>query len=95
MAYEQKDNSGSLFINDKREKDTHPNRKGSIRVAGKDYWISAWDNVSKDGKEWISLSVQEKDAAHSAGIAKVQKAVETQPAQPGFTSADFDDEIGF
>ena len=34
--YEQKDNSGALFKNDKRETENHPHYKGSIRVDGKD-----------------------------------------------------------
>jgi hypothetical protein len=60
MAYEQKDNSGALFKNDKKTEDKHPDYKGSIQVAGIDYWISAWLKTGKNGK-FLSLSVQPKN----------------------------------
>ena len=56
-----KDNSGSLFVNDKREKDTHPQAKGSAMIDGREYWISAWTKTSASGKRWQSLSFQLKD----------------------------------
>jgi hypothetical protein len=60
MAYEQRDNSGSLFKNDKREKDTHPNATGQAMVDGVAYWVSAWTKESKNGK-WQSLSFKKKE----------------------------------
>ena len=60
-TYEQKDNSGALFINDKREKDTHPNAKGSALIGGVEYWVSAWTNTSSKGTKYQSLSFQRKD----------------------------------
>lgn len=61
MAYEQKDNSGSLFKNDKKETDKHPDYTGSVLVKGQQYFISAWLKKSKDGKPYMSLSFKEKD----------------------------------
>ena len=56
---EQRDNSGVLFANDKREKESHPNYKGNIRVDGKDYWISGWIKEGKNGK-FMGLAVSPK-----------------------------------
>ena len=55
-------NRGSLFRNDKKEKDSHPDYTGSINVDGADYWLSAWIKTSKAGKKYFSLSVKLKDA---------------------------------
>lgn len=63
MAYEQKDNTGSLFRNDKKEKDTHPNAKGSAMIDGISYWVAAWTKRDKDGNAYQSLSFTRKDAA--------------------------------
>ena len=47
MAYEHKENKGSIFKNEKKEKETHPDYTGQVNVAGKLYNISAWINERK------------------------------------------------
>ena len=42
MAYEQRDNSGSIFVNDRKEKDTHPDRTGTAMIDGVMYYVSGW-----------------------------------------------------
>jgi hypothetical protein len=73
MSYTPKDNSGTLFKNDKREKETHPNAKGSALIDGTEYWVSAWTKEGKAGK-FQSLSFERKDA-------KQAKAAPTRPSR--------------
>lgn len=61
MAYEQRDMSGSLFKNDKREKDTQPNARGTAMIDGVLYEISAWTKETKTGDKWQSLSFKRRD----------------------------------
>ena len=54
-------NSGALFKNDKGDNENRPDYKGSINVAGTDYWISSWLKTSQAGNKYMSLSVQVKE----------------------------------
>ena len=73
MAYEQKDNSGSIWVNDRKEKDTHPDRTGTVKVGGKDYYISGWLKEA-NGKKFMSLSFKPKEAQQAAKPAASQAA---------------------
>jgi hypothetical protein len=60
MAYETKELQGSLFRNQKREKDSQPNMTGSAKIGGVEYWISGWTKGEGE-KRWISLAFKPKD----------------------------------
>lgn len=60
MAFELKEGGGSLFKNDRKEKDSHPDYRGSILIDGKLYWLSAWIKEGKHGK-FFSLSAKPKE----------------------------------
>ena len=62
MAYEQKNNSGSLFRNDKKETEKQPDYNGTVKVEGKDYKLAAWVKESKSGQKYFSLSLTEANA---------------------------------
>jgi uncharacterized protein (DUF736 family) len=70
--YQAKPNSGSLFANDKKEKDTHPDFKGDMVLgpelvaeiaalvnAGKPakVQVAGWKKTTKNGKVFLSLSL--------------------------------------
>lgn len=69
MAYEQRELQGSLFKNEKKEKDTHPNMTGSCLIGGVEYWVSAWTKESQKGK-WMSLAFKKKDQNAKPAAAK-------------------------
>ena len=60
MAYEPKPNTGSLWVNDRKETDKHPDRTGSALIDGKAYFVDGWIN-EKDGKKWLSLKFKLKN----------------------------------
>ena len=43
-------NSVVIFKNNKKEKDTQPEYKGTVNVEGKEYEISLWVKEGKNGK---------------------------------------------
>jgi len=58
MAYEHKENRGSMWPNDQDGNTSRPIHKGTINVDGTLYTISAWDNETPSGKKYLKLQVQ-------------------------------------
>lgn len=93
MAYEQKDNTGSLFKNERREKDTHPHARGSALIDGVWYWMDGWTNTDRNGNKYQSLKFKRKDAQQPAqGSARGQPYAAAKGNAP---APDLDDEIPF
>ncbi len=71
--YEPKPNSGSIFNNERKESDKHPDRTGQGVLecphCGKSWqtWISGWLKESKDGKKYLSLAFQKKEDKNAGG----------------------------
>jgi hypothetical protein len=82
MPYEQRDNSGTLFVNDKKTdpKSNLPDRKGDGVINGQKVWISAWIKQGKSG-EFLSLSFTPKEEGGSKP--------ETKPASSSSNGAPF------
>lgn len=99
MAYEKKDNSGALFKNDKKDKDTHPDYRGDIKIDGVEYWLSAWIKPTKNVTKFMSLSAQVKDGQFSNGVSKAnhapQKPLGNTGATQGSGFSDMEDDIPF
>jgi len=68
--YEQKDNSASIFVNDRETAETHPDSTGTAKIDGVEYYVSAWRRESKSGKKYLSLSFKRKDADTVAARSK-------------------------
>lgn len=59
--------SGIISKNDRKEKDTHPDYKGSCEIENKHYWISGWIKERKDGSgKFLSLRFEAKEQQATA-----------------------------
>jgi hypothetical protein len=47
--FEHRDNTGTLFKNERREKDSHPNARGEAMIDGVLYEVAAWTKQGKKG----------------------------------------------
>ena len=56
MAYVPKEGSGSLFKNDRKTTETHPDYTGCIMVNNREHYLSAWVKEGTKGK-FFSVSI--------------------------------------
>ena len=99
------ENSGALFMNDRRTKPTHPNFKGSCTIKTPDgelieYWVSGWEKNGKKGP-FVSLAFEPKEqkegvasGAQSSFLSGGAKAAEAVKAKTAVQD-DLDDAIPF
>lgn len=50
-------NTGTLFVNERKTDEKHPDRTGSINIEGVEYYLDGWLRKSKDGKPFLSVEV--------------------------------------
>jgi hypothetical protein len=71
MAYEQRDNSGTLNKNDKKTSDNHPDYKGDCLINGVKYWMDAWIKEAgsgpRAGQKFLSFSFKPKESGGNSG----------------------------
>jgi hypothetical protein len=77
----QRENSGVLFRNDRKQTETSPDYSGALNVNGVEFQLSGWIKTSKNGNKFLSLAV--RDASKTPSKSADQKA------------AAHDDEIAF
>ena len=67
MPYDDR-NKGAMFPNDRKRTDNDRDHNGTLAIEcphcnkTSDWWISAWDNISRAGNAYKSLVLQWKDA---------------------------------
>lgn len=88
MAYELKDGQGSLFKNDRKERENHPDYTGTIKINGQEFYLSAWLKDGSKGK-FFSMSAKPKDAPRQE---RSQGGPQRRQMEPEF-SRDLDDDI--
>ena len=75
-------NRGALFRNAKEGNDKRPDYRGPLNVNGEEFEMAAWLRESKNGKKFLSISVQPKRDRQEA-------------PQQGSNNGGFDSDIPF
>jgi uncharacterized protein (DUF736 family) len=89
MAYEMKPSSGSLFKNDRKEKETHPDYKGKVMLPnGEVRWLSGWKKQTSAGDTWLSLAIG--DPVQGAGGGGQPVSNHSQQKANAFVADDSD-----
>ena len=94
MSYDNT-NRGSIWKNDRKEKDTHADFAGSINIDGVEYWLNGWKRKpdAHPKAPAMSFTVKRKEVQPDAQPTTQQdQGFRDKPA----TQSDFaDDEIPF
>jgi len=65
MPWETRDNTGSLFRNNRKGDDPETaswaDYAGECKIDGVDYWMDGWLKESSKGTKWMSFSFKRKD----------------------------------
>ena len=102
MPYEQRNNSGSIFKNDRKERDNHPDRTGTAMIDGVEYWISGWIKSGNKG-QFLSLAFKRKDqqprgrsiSEHAQAKVRKPDPISTGRHPNGYDGRDLNDDIPF
>jgi len=94
-GYEARDNTGTLWKNDRRTTDNHPNAKGDCLIDGKWYWVSAWTKRKQDGSPFQSLSFTPKDDRPAQQPTDQRMDADNRASMAAQAPSDFDSEIPF
>lgn len=86
----QRDNSGVMFKNDRKEQPNHPDYKGSATIDGVEFWLSAWIKEGKSGK-FMSLSVKPKETQQAQRPPSPAPKPNAYAAAKGRPQQDYDD----
>lgn len=75
MAYEQKDNSGSLFREAEKKSERSPDYTGKAMIDGKMKRIAGWIKQTKAGGNFLSLAISDPQPPREQAPATQQDTV--------------------
>jgi hypothetical protein len=78
-------NRGSIWKNDKKETDNHPDFTGTLNVDGIEFWVSAWKRKEGADPKAPALSF----------TVRMKEDKPQQQKQPSKTADDFEDDIPY
>jgi len=80
-VFKHKEGKGSLFKNNYKEKDTHPDLKGSCTDPNGNVWaVAAWKSTTQGGEPYLSVTLEKP-------FVKTEKATEQNKQAKGTGSA--------
>ena len=85
-------NRGAIWPNDRKEKETHPDYKGSANIGGVEYWVAAWKRRpdASDNYPILKFAFEQKEQRQANTSGEQRRSKPQKTVQP-----DFDDDIPF
>ena len=91
MKFERKNNTATVFLNQFKQKETHPDYTGAGLICGKKMLVSIWIKTDKNGNRYMSMSFQEPKPRVS--VKDFESTQETYDEGLGEPQQDFNKQV--
>ena len=91
---DRKDNSGAVFVNKRKERETHPDFTGDCKINGEKYRVSMWQKATRKGDVYYSMSFT-PEAEFKGYVSKRQEKDAVADTQPPLSEPDIPEDILF
>ena len=91
MKFERKNNTATVFLNQFKQKETHPDYTGAGLINGKKTLVSVWIKTDKNGNRYMSMSFQEPKPRVS--VKDFESTQETYDEGLGEPQQDFNKQV--
>ncbi len=72
-------NSGVFFVNDRKQKETHPDYTGKLNVEGKEFYLKGWKKTAKSGANFLSVAIDPVDKGGAAPKQPTSPTIDNEP----------------
>lgn len=79
MAYEMNNGDLSLWANDRKESDRHPDYKGKALINGTIYDVALWSRTDRNGNQYFSGKIEVRNLE---GNSQAPRNLQRQQAAP-------------
>ena len=70
MAYEMNNGDLSLWANDRKESDRHPDYKGKALIDGTLYDVALWSRTDRNGNQYYTGKIEVRQLQQNGGSAE-------------------------
>jgi len=79
--FKHKNMTGSLFENSYKERDNQPDMTGKLVIDDKTYQVAGWKNQTKNGGEYIKISVSDDEPQRRQDSQSYQSVGKSIPSK--------------
>lgn len=82
MAYQMKENSGTLFKENEKKNERGPDYTGDANIGGEVYRMAAWIRESESGRKFMSFKFTPKEERAAASAPQKRRQVDDDESIP-------------
>jgi hypothetical protein len=80
VSYEMKNDTATIFVNDRKTEETHADLTGTAKISGVEYYVNGWRREGKgSGKKYLALTFKVKEPKEDKSSVPFNDAVPFAP----------------